>query len=144
MIEATDFCSKRTSIRLKELGYNDRTFCYYTPNGDFIHNTNPFRGGYFEDSSFSYNSLPEGVMGFENVDAPLIYEAMKFLRGKGVEVDSLNIPSNNNRYAYMIWVGDALYEDSDEDKVYYSTYEHAMDDAIYHACGYLIDKETEK
>lgn len=134
MIENTDFCTKEVSRLLKELGYKERSFCYYTPNGEsLIHNTNPFRGGWFEDSSYSFNSLEKGVIGWNNIDAPLIYEAQKWLRKYyGVELDSMRVPSKGDVYAYMVWIGDALIKDSESffPETYFPTWEECMNNAI--------------
>lgn len=145
MIENIDFCTKEVSQLLKELGYKERSFCYYTPNGEsLIHNTNPFRGGWFEDSSYSFNSLEKGVIGWNNIDAPLIYEAQKWLRRNyNVELDSMKVPSKGNVYAYVVWVNDTLIEDSEASfpVKYYPTWEEAMNNAIICAIDEIESKE---
>lgn len=145
MIESTDFCTKEVSIRLKEFGYKERSFCFYTPKGtDLIHNTNQFRGGWFEDSSYSYNSLPKDCMCNDYIDVPLIYEAQKWLRKNyNVELDSMKVPSKGNVYAYMVWIDDVLVYDSESyfPEKYYPTWEEAMNNAILCAIEELESRE---
>lgn len=145
MIENTDFCTKEVSQHLKELGYKERSFCYYTPNGEcLLHNTNPFRGGWFEDLSYSFNSLEKGVIGWNNIDAPLIYEAQKWLRKYyGVELDSMKVPSKGDVYAYMVWIGDVLVKDSESlfPEEYYPTWEECMNKAMISAIEEICRKE---
>jgi hypothetical protein len=134
MIENSDFCTKEVSMLLKKLGYKERSFCYYTPSGDkLIHNTNSFRGGWFEDSSYCYNSLPEGCMCADFIDVPLIYEAQKWLRKNyNVELDSMKVPSKGNVYAYMVWIDDVCIKDSEAcfPEKNYPTWEECMNQAL--------------
>ena len=81
MLINTDHCDYDTCVALKELGYKVPTSAYYMPNnGTLIFVSNPFRGGYVMDCFYSHNSLREGVVTSNYIDAPTMWEAQKWLR----------------------------------------------------------------
>ena len=100
-----DFVSFDLAKKLKEKGFRKKCYAYYRPHDTTLsHNHNPYRGGIFEDCVYSFNSLGEGVINSDFIDAPTISQVLKWLREeKNVEV----IPSFD--YEERIWgyqVGD--------------------------------------
>ena len=89
MLTEKDYCDYETCVALKELGYKVPTSAYYMPHyKDLIWVSNPFRGGYAIDCFYSHNSLREGVVTSNYIDAPTMWEAQKWLREeKGIVVD---------------------------------------------------------
>ena len=91
MLSNKDYCDYDTCVALKELGYKVPTSAYYMPHHkDLIWVSNPFRGGYAIDCFYSHNSLREGVVTSNFIDAPTMWEAHKFLReekGLHIEID---------------------------------------------------------
>lgn len=81
MLTEKDYCDYETCVALKELGYKVPTSAYYMPHyKDLIWVSNPFRGGYAIDCFYSHNSLREGVVTSNYIDAPTMWEAHKWLR----------------------------------------------------------------
>ena len=89
MLTEKDYCDYDTCVALKELGYKVPTSAYYVPNDTTLYFvSNPFRGGYAIDCFYSHNSLREGVVTSNYIDAPTMWEAQKWLREeKGIIVD---------------------------------------------------------
>ena len=87
MLTEKDYCDYDTCVALKELGYEVPTSAYYMPsNGTLLFVSNPFRGGYAMDCFYSHNSLREGVVTSNYIDAPTLWEAQRWLREKGIFV----------------------------------------------------------
>lgn len=87
MLTEKDYCDYETCVALKELGYKVPTSAYYMPNNrDLFFVSNPFRGGYAIDCFYSHNSLHEGVVTSNYIDAPTMWEAQKWLREKEIYV----------------------------------------------------------
>ena len=81
MLTEKDYCDYETCVALKELGYKVSTSAYYIPNDTTLYFvSNPFRGGYAIDCFYSHNSLREGVVTSNYIDAPTMWEAQKWLR----------------------------------------------------------------
>ena len=91
MLTEKDYCDYDTCVALKELGYKVPTSAYYISNDATLYFvSNPFRGGYAIDCFYSHNSLREGVVTSNYIDAPTMWEAQKWLREEKricVEVD---------------------------------------------------------
>lgn len=83
MITDKYYCDYDTCVALKELGYKVPTSAYYLTNDTTLYFvSNPFRGGYAIDCFYSHNSLREGVVTSNYIDAPTMWEAQKWLREK--------------------------------------------------------------
>ena len=81
MLTEKDYCDYETCVALKELGYKVPTSAYYITNDTTLYFvSNPFRGGYAIDCFYSHNSLREGVVTSNYIDAPTMWEAQKWLR----------------------------------------------------------------
>ena len=81
MLTQKDYCDYDTCVALKELGYKVPTSAYYIQNDTTLYFvSNPFRGGYVIDCFYSHNSLREGVVTSNYIDAPTMWEAQKWLR----------------------------------------------------------------
>ena len=81
MLTEKDYCDYDTCVALKELGYKVPTSAYYISNDTTLYFvSNPFRGGYAIDCFYSHNSLREGVVTSNYIDAPTMWEAQKWLR----------------------------------------------------------------
>ena len=81
MLTEKDHCDYETCVALKELGYKVPTSAYYISNNETLYFvSNPFRGGYAIDCFYSHNSLREGVVTSNYIDAPTMWEAQKWLR----------------------------------------------------------------
>ena len=81
MLTEKDYCDYDTCVALKELGYKVPTSAYYITNDTTLYFvSNPFRGGYAIDCFYSHNSLREGVVTSNYIDAPTMWEAQKWLR----------------------------------------------------------------
>ena len=91
MLTEKDYCDYDTCVALKELGYKVPTSAYYLTNDTTLYFvSNPFRGGYAIDCFYSHNSLREGVVTSNYIDAPTMWEVQKWLREEKricVEVD---------------------------------------------------------
>ena len=90
MLTEKDYCDYDTCVALKELGYKVPTSAYYISNDTTLYFvSNPFRGGYAIDCFYSHNSLREGVVTSNYIDAPTMWEAQKWLREeKKIEVNA--------------------------------------------------------
>ena len=87
MLTEKDYCDYDTCVALKELGYKVPTSAYYLTNDTTLYFvSNPFRGGYAIDCFYSHNSLREGVVTSNYIDAPTMWEAQKWLREKEIYV----------------------------------------------------------
>ena len=81
MLTEKDYCDYDTCVALKELGYKVPTSAYYMSNNETLYFvSNSFRGGYAIDCFYSHNSLREGVVTSNYIDAPTMWEAQKWLR----------------------------------------------------------------
>ena len=81
MLTEKDYCDYDTCVALKESGYKVPTSAYYISNDTTLYFvSNPFRGGYAIDCFYSHNSLREGVVTRNYIDAPTMWEAQKWLR----------------------------------------------------------------
>ena len=76
-----DFVTYEIAVKLKEKGFKDKCFGYYTPEGyEFLPVQTPFYGGDYEDCMFSHNDMRQGLDGSDCVDAPTISQVLKWLR----------------------------------------------------------------
>ena len=81
MLTEKDYCDYDTCVALKSWGYKVPTSAYYIQNDTTLYFvSNPFRGGYAIDCFYSHNSLREGVVTSNYIDAPTMWEAQKWLR----------------------------------------------------------------
>ena len=105
MLTEKDYCDYDTCVALKELGYKVSTSAYYMPNNNqLIFVSNPFRGGYVIDCFYSHNSLREGVVTSNYIDAPTMWEAQKWLREeKGIIVDVFVDDDSDTPITYNIY-----------------------------------------
>lgn len=128
MLSNKDYCDYDTCVALKELGYKVPTSAYYMPHHkDLIWVSNPFRGGYAIDCFYSHNSLREGVVTSNYIDAPTMWEAQKWLREeKQIEVVVLSRGMIGKPYCYQIYEEDSVTAD-DRD---YDIYEEALLEGI--------------
>ena len=136
-----DFVTYDLAVKLKEKGFKEKCYAYYYPKGSvLIFNKNQFRGGIVEDCLYSNNSLPNECMASDFVDAPTIYQVLKWLREKKIFVainigycyESYGIPFPINPkmepilkgYYYGIWALDNLNDENARSK-YFEYYEQA-------------------
>lgn len=142
MLSNKDFCSKDCSLNLKKLGFNERTFGYYTRQGEeLIRISSQFRGSYAEDCSFSHNSLPDDCLGYDNIDTPTHYDAQRWLREAfNIDVEVSNMPSLK-RYCFMVADENSILIDSDAWDMLYHTYETALNEGILWATKELLEKK---
>ncbi|MBR5499644.1 MAG: hypothetical protein IKV75_05745 [Bacteroidales bacterium] len=105
-----DYCDYDTCVALKELGYKVPTSAYYISNDTTLYFvSNPFRGGYAIDCFYSHNSLREGVITSNYIDAPTMWEAQKWLREKE-KIDVLVYLDDLKGYYYYIRVWNGTWE----------------------------------
>lgn len=76
-----EFVSYETAKKLKEKGFKGKCVAHYYPSGsEFVFNQTAFRGAIVEDCLYSYSSLPVECIGRELIDAPTIYQVLKWMR----------------------------------------------------------------
>ena len=134
MLTKKDYCDYDTCVALKELGYKAPTSAYYISNDTTLYFvSNPFRGGYAIDCFYSHNSLREGVVTSNYIDAPTMWEAQKWLR----ENHNLHVEVGYNPvlswYVYRVWNN----QDEIAEGEAFPSYEEALNTAIYMAVEYL-------
>ena len=137
MLNEKDYCDYDTCVALKELGYKVPTSAYYITNDATLYFvSNPFRGGYAIDCFYSHNSLREGVVTSNYIDAPTMWEAQKWLR----ENHNLHIEVGYNPilswYVYRVWE----HHDEIAEGEAFHTYEDALKTAIYMATEFLKEE----
>ena len=137
MLTEKDYCDYETCVALRELGYKVPTSAYYITNDTTLYFvSNPFRGGYAIDCFYSHNSLREGVVTSNYIDAPTMWEAQKWLR----ENRNLHIEVGYNPilswYVYRVWE----HQDEIAEGEVFPTYEDALSTAIYMATENLKEK----
>ena len=137
MITEKDYCDYETCVALKELGYKVPASAYYFPNGHFCFVSNPFRGGYAIDCFYSHNSLREGVVTSNYIDAPTMWEAQKWLREeKKIEVVVLSRSMIGAPYYFQVYTEDCVIAD-DKD---YASFEEALLEGIKEAVKLLKEE----
>ena len=108
MLTEKDYCDYDTCVALKKLGYKVPTSAYYISNDTTLYFvSNPFRGGYAIDCFYSHNSLREGVVTSNYIDAPTIWEAQKFMREEKnidimIELETKDIRLSSKYYSIYI------------------------------------------
>jgi hypothetical protein len=114
MLIKKDYCDYETCVALKELGYNQSSIAFY-PCQDIIvdcidSNGELYEAEYDKGNLVLYSSLNNKNHDINKVQAPLLYEAQKFLRKKKgivVEVfvdDDSDTPITYNIYKYGVCV----------------------------------------
>ena len=155
MLTNKDYCDYETCVALKELGYKVPTSAYYITNDTTLYFvSNPFRGGYAIDCFYSHNSLREGVVTSNYIDAPTMWETQKWLREeKKIFVDVIFQGVNDRgNYDYEWCVTyNAWFDDSEDynacryerntSKKYYRTYEEALLEGIKEAIKILKEEK---
>ena len=139
MLTEKDYCDYETCVALKELGYKVSTSAYYIPNDTTLYFvSNPFRGGYAIDCFYSHNSLREGVVTSNYIDAPTMWEAQKWLR----ENHNLHVEVSYNPilswYVYRVWE----HQDEIAEGEAFPSYEDALSTAIYMATEFLKEESN--
>ena len=138
MLTEKDYCDYETCVALRELGYKVPTSAYYITNDTTLYFvSNPFRGGYATDCFYSHNSLREGVVTSNYIDAPTMWEAQKWLREeKGIIVGIIN---NFTIQAFDYYVSTWEEDRCRGDK--YTSYEDALQRGIKEAIKLLKEEK---
>ena len=128
MLTEKDYCDYDTCVALKELGYKVPTSAYYITNDTTLYFvSNPFRGGYAIDCFYSHNSLREGVVTSNYIDAPTMWEAQKWLREeKRIEVVILSRKMIGKPFCYQVYTEYNLTAPAED----YNSYEEALLEGI--------------
>lgn len=92
------FVSFELATKLKQRGFKEYCCGFYTPTDktEVHRNINPFRGGFAEDSVFSYNSLPSGCLGCDHIDAPTLDQTIDWLISRNISVSATPYVHDNN------------------------------------------------
>ena len=77
-----DFVTFEIAKKLREKGFREECIAYYHTDGELLYNRDQYRGGNYKSLLRSYNSLPKNPIGCEQIDAPTIYQVMKWLFDK--------------------------------------------------------------
>ena len=139
MLNEKDYCDYDTCVALKELGYKVPTSAYYITNDTTLYFvSNPFRGGYAIDCFYSHNSLREGVVTSNYIDAPTMWEAQKWLREEK-KIHITIFVFKDIYYWDISMVGS--YASCKETHKDYSSYEEALLEAIKEAIKMLKEEK---
>lgn len=104
-----DFVTFELVIKLKEKGFREDCIAYYHTDGELLYNRDQYRGGDYKSLLRSYNSLPKNPIGCEQIDAPTIYQVLKWLRKeKKVHIGFGYSPHKKWRYVVM-YLDDRFY-----------------------------------
>ena len=140
MLTEKDYCDYETCVALKELGYKVPTSAYYMPNnGTLLFVSNPFRGGYAMDCFYSHNSLREGVVTSNYIDAPTLWEAQRWLR----EEKNISVFPERNSFG---WYCGVHWFENNVERISYpfdevSSYEEALLEGIKEAVKLLKEEK---
>ena len=140
MLTEKDYCDYETCVALKELGYNQSSIAFY-PYQDITvdcidSNGELYEAEYNKGNLVLYSSLNNKNYDINNVQAPLLYEAQKWLReekGIIVLVDHFKTQEGN-------WKWEIYYKYRSLD-MYYS-YEEALSEGIKEAIKILKENGT--
>lgn len=77
-----DFVTYEIAVKLKEKGFKDLCFAYYTNTNDLYFNYSHKAGAKYSDCYLSHNLMPKESVSGKFVDAPTISQVLKWLRGK--------------------------------------------------------------
>ena len=142
MLTEKDYCDYDTCVALKELGYKVPTSAYYITNDTTLYFvSNPFRGGYAIDCFYSHNSLREGVVTSNYIDAPTMWEAQKWLREeKNIQIEIPISFMDNGVWKFGFRIQTPEFYDRAIGE--WDSYEEALLEAIKEAIKILKEKEN--
>ena len=75
-----EVCNFEIAKKLKEKGFKDLCFSYYTNTNDLYFNYSHKAGAKYSDCYFSHNLMPKDSVSGKFVDAPTISQVLKWLR----------------------------------------------------------------
>ena len=142
MLTEKDYCDYDTCVALKELGYDQPSIAFY-PCQDIIvdcvdSNGELYEAEYYKGNLALYSSLNNKNHDINKVQAPLLYEAQKWLR----ENHNLHVEVGYNPvlcwYVYRVWE----HQDEIAEGEAFPSYEEALSTAIYMAVEYLKGKSN--
>lgn len=155
MLTEKDYCDYNTCVALKEIGYNQSSIAFY-PCQDIIvdcidSNGELYEVEYNKGNLVLYSSLNNKNYDINNVQAPLLYEAHKWLREeKGIfsDIGLFNdgafyycIRQKKNNYwveIYRSFFHDDLFDDYGK----FESYEEALSEGIKKAIKILKENGT--
>ena len=150
MLNNKDYCDYDTCVALKELGYNQPSIAFY-PCQDIIvdcidSNGELYEAEYDKGNLVLYSSLNNKNHDINKVQAPLLYEAQKWLREEK-HIDALVYLDDLKGYFpfIKIWEGSwktfIILEEMEDKKVsYFVNYEEALAEAVRQAVKILKEK----
>lgn len=95
-----DFVTYEIAVKLKEKGFKDLCFAYYTNTNDLYFNYSHKAGAKYSDCYLSHNLMPKDSVSGKFVDAPTISQVLKWLRNE----KCLHIEFVSAAYGYIFIV----------------------------------------
>ena len=145
MLTEKDYCDYDTCVALKELGYNQPSIAFY-PCQDIIvdcvdSNGELYEAEYYKGNLVLYSSLNNKNHDINKVQAPLLYEAQKWLREeKKIDVGATWDNDEDNWFSYIKQMGFPDWSGTSVSHSCYSSYEEALSEGIKETIKILMDE----
>ena len=143
MLTEQDYCDYETCVALRELGYNKPSIAFY-PCQDIIvdcidSNGELYEAEYYKGNLALYSSLNNKNHDINKVQAPLLYEAQKWLReGKDIHIEIPIWLTDNGVWKYNFRLQTREFYDRAIGE--WDTYEEALSEGIKEAIKILKEK----
>ena len=134
-----DFVTFYIAKKLKEKGFKNLCFAYYTNTNDLYFNYSHKAGAKYSDCFLSHNLMPKDSVSGKFVDAPTISQVLKWLREETkINVNMRLYKENGWYYTIQNYKGEPLYSQLTNTDELYLSYEEAALAGIQFAIDNLI------